>query len=74
MGVPVKERGLCWYHRLSCRSYYNSLNQLVIDITRTENKEIEHSLRVRPSRCFFPPSFEGKVKYMRLSVATDTCG
>ena len=44
MGVARKvKRGLCWYPVSLGRSYYNSLNQLVIDITRTENKEIEHS-------------------------------
>ena len=35
MGVARKvKRGLCWYPVSLGRSYYNSLNQLVIDITR----------------------------------------
>ena len=69
MGVARKvKRGLCWYPVSLGRSYYNSLNQLVIDITRTENKEIEHSFEFGRPVCFFHQSFEGKVKYMDLTV------
>ena len=65
MGVARKvKRGLCWYPVSLGRSYYNSLNQLVIDITRTENKEIEHSFEFGRPVCFFHQSFEVKVKYM----------
>lgn len=65
MGVARKvKRGLCWYPVSLGRSYYNSLNQLVIDITRTENKEIEHSFEFGRPVWFFHQSFEGKVKYM----------
>lgn len=34
-------QGLCWYPVTPGRSYYNSLNQLVIEIERTEDREIE---------------------------------
>ncbi|MDE6163011.1 MAG: helicase, partial [Bacteroides sp.] len=65
MGVARKvKRGLCWYPVSLGRSYYNSLNQLVIDITRTENKEIEHSFEFGRPVCFFHQSLEGKVRYM----------
>ena len=61
MGVARKvKRGLCWYPVSLGRSYYNSLNQLVIDITRTENKEIEHSFAVRPSCLLFHPVIRRK--------------
>ena len=70
MGVARKvKRGLCWYPVSLGRSYYNSLNQLVIDITRTENKEMEHSFEFGRPVCFFHQSFEGKVKYMNF-IAT----
>ena len=36
-------QGLCWYPVTPGRSYYNSLNQLVIEIERTEEREIEHN-------------------------------
>jgi len=70
MGVARKvKRGLCWYPTSPGRSYYNSLNQLVIDITRTENKEIEHSFEFGRPVCFFRQSFDGKVSYMNF-IAT----
>lgn len=70
MGVARKvKRGLCWYPVSLGRSYYNSLNQLVIDITRTENKEIEHSFEFGRPVCFFHQSLEGKMKYMNF-IAT----
>ena len=70
MGVARKvKRGLCWYPTSPGRSYYNSLNQLVIDITRTENKEIEHSFEFGRPVCFFRQSFDGKVNYMNF-IAT----
>lgn len=70
MGIARKvKRGLCWYPVSPGRSYYNSLNQLVIDITRTENKEIEHSFEFGRPVCFFHQSLEGKMKYMNF-IAT----
>ena len=36
MGITRKiKRGLCWYPLLVGRSYYNSLNQLVVEVIRT---------------------------------------
>ena len=70
MGVTRKvKRGLCWYPVSLGRSYHNSLNQLVIDITRSENKEIEHSFEFGRPVCFFHQSFDGKMKYMNF-IAT----
>lgn len=70
MGIARKvKRGLCWHPVSPGRSYYNSLNQLVIDITRTENKEIEHSFEFGRPVCFFHQSLEGKMKYMNF-IAT----
>lgn len=70
MGIARKvKRGLCWYPVALGRSYYNSLNQLVIDITRSENKEVEHSFEFGRPVCFFHQSFDGQVKYMSF-VAT----
>ena len=45
MGIARKvKQGLCWYPATPGRSYYNSLNQLVIEITHTEDTDIEHNL------------------------------
>lgn len=70
MGIARKiKRGLCWYPVSTGRSYYNSLNQLVIDITRTDNKEIEHNFEFGRPVCFFRQTYDGKVKYL-TSIAT----
>ena len=43
MGIGRKvKRGMCWYPLSVGRSYYNSLNQLVIEVERREDKDIEH--------------------------------
>lgn len=70
MGIARKvKRGLCWYPVTPGRSYYNSLNQLVIDITRSENQEVEHSFEFGRPVCFFRYTYDEKVKYMNF-VAT----
>lgn len=70
MGVARKvKRGLCWFPISLGRSYHNSLNQFVIEITRTENKEIEHGFEFGRPVCFFYQSFDGKVKYLNF-IAT----
>ena len=61
MGIARKvKRGLCWYPVSLGRSYYNSLNQFVVDITRSENKEIEHSFEFGRPVSFFPPVIRRK--------------
>lgn len=62
------KRGLCWYPVSLGRSYYNSLNQFVVDITRSENKEIEHSFEFGRPVSFFHQSFDGKVKYLNFTA------
>ena len=50
-------QGLCWYPVTPGRSYYNSLNQLVIEIERTEDPV-----------CFFTADISGKFKYLDFSA------
>lgn len=70
MGVARKvKRGLCWYPAYPGKSYYNSLNQLVIEILRNEDKEIEHAFEFGRPVCFFRQSFDGKVAYMNFTAA-----
>ena len=65
MGIARKvKRGICWCPVSLGRSYYNSLNQFVVDITRSENKEIEHSFEFGRPVSFFHQSSDGKVKYL----------
>ena len=69
MGVARKvKRGLCWYPATPGRSYYNSLNQLVIEITHTENTDIEHNFEFGHPVCFFRQSADGKITYMNFTV------
>lgn len=70
MGIARKvKRGLCWYPSTAGRSYYNSLNQLVIEITHTENTDIEHNFEFGRPVCFFRQSADGKITYMNF-IAT----
>lgn len=69
MGVARKvKRGLCWYPAVPGRSYYNSLNQLVIEITHTENTDIEHNFEFGRPVCFFRQSADGKITYMNFTA------
>lgn len=68
MGVARKvKRGLCWYPATAGRSYYNSLNQLVIEITRSEDTDIEHNFEFGRPVCFFRKSADGKITYMSFT-------
>ena len=69
MGVARKvKRGLCWYPAATGRSYYNSLNQLVIEITHTEDTDIEHNFEFGRPVCFFRQSADGKITYMNFTA------
>ena len=54
MGIPRKvRRGLCWFPVRVDQSYYNSLNQLVVEVYRTRDFDIEHSFEYGKPVCFF---------------------
>ena len=61
-------QGLCWYPVAPGRSYYNSLNQLVIEIERTGDREIEHNFEYGRPVCFFTADSSGKFKYLDFSA------
>ena len=70
MGVSRKvKRGLCWYPVTPGRSYYNSLNQLVIEITHTEDTDIEHNFEFGRPVCFFRKGYDDKITYFN-SIGT----
>ncbi len=77
MGVARKvKRGIAWYPLNVGRSYYNSLNQLVVEVSRTEDTNIEHNFEYGRPICFFTQTLEGKVKLLNfhstVSYADDT--
>ena len=60
MGVERKvKRGDAWYPVRAGRSYYNSLNQLVMELYRTGDKEIEHNFEYGRPVCFFQMRDDG---------------
>lgn len=64
MGVARKvKRGMCWFPCKAGRSFYNSLNQLVIEITRSEDTDIEHGFEYGKPVCFFKQSATGNLTY-----------
>lgn len=72
MGIKRKvHRGLCWYPVTAGRSYYNSLNQLVVEIMNENNgeEEIEHSFEYgRPVQFF---SFNAKYVEDKIKDKSD---
>lgn len=70
MGIGRKiKRGMCWYPLNVGRSYYNALNQLVVEVERREDKDIEHVFEYGRPVCFFSQDLSGKLSYLNF-VAT----
>lgn len=61
-------RGICWYPVAPGRSYYNSLNQLVIEIERVEDRETEHNFEHGRPVCFFTTDSLGKPRFLDFSA------
>lgn len=69
MGIARKvKRGIAWYPLNVGRSYYNSLNQLVVEVFRTEDSDIEHNFEYGRPVCFFTQNLEGKVKFLNFTA------
>lgn len=70
MGIGRKiKRGMCWYPLNLGRNYYNALNQLVIEVERREDRDIEHQFEYGRPVCFFTQDVSGKLNYLNF-VAT----
>ena len=62
MGIGRKiKRGMCWYPVSLGRSYYNALNQFVVEVERREDKDIEHLFEYGRPVCFFTALPGGKL-------------
>ena len=69
MGIARKvKRGIAWYPLNVGRSYYNSLNQLVVEVFRTEDSDIEHNFEYGRPICFFTQNLEGKLKFLSFTA------
>ncbi len=65
MGVGRKvKRGMCWYPLDIGRSYYNALNQLVVEVERREDRDVEHLFEYGRPVCFFTQDVLGKLTYL----------
>ncbi|MDD7163524.1 MAG: helicase, partial [Sodaliphilus sp.] len=54
LGVRRKvKRGDCWLPLSIGRSYYNSLNQLVVEVFRTADTDVEHNFEFGRQVMFF---------------------
>lgn len=62
VGRKVK-RGDCWWPVRVGRSYYNSLNQLVVEVYRNEDEEIEHNFEYGRQVMFFRTSGNDSITY-----------
>ena len=70
MGIGRKiKRGMCWYPLNIGRNYYNALNQLVVEVERREDKDIEHQFEYGRPVCFFTQDASGKLNYLHF-IAT----
>lgn len=68
MGVGRKvKRGDCWFPVSVGRSYYNSLNQLVVEIMRSEDSEIEHNFEYGRQVMFFAQSGLDDISYFKFT-------
>lgn len=68
MGLQRKiKRGDAWYPLRVGRNYYNSLNQMAIEVYRLGDNEIEHNFEFGRPVCFFTTNEEGKIKYFNFT-------
>ena len=65
MGIGRKvKRGMCWFPVRTGRSYYNSLNRLVVEIYRIEDHEITHNFEPGRAVCFCREDGSGQITYL----------
>ena len=68
MGLQRKvKRGDAWFPLRVGKSYYNSLNQLAVEVHRTADNDIEHNFEFGRPVTFFTASDGGKIKYFNFS-------
>lgn len=67
MGVASKvRRGLCWFPIRTRKNYYNSQDQIVLEIERTEATEVEHQFEPGKPVCFFAQDAAQMLTYMNF--------
>ena len=60
-------RGICWHPLSIGRSYYNSLNQFVVEVHRTEHLDTEHHFEYGRPLMFFDADIEHtRIRYLNF--------
>ena len=67
LGRKVK-RGDCWWPIAVGRSYYNSLNQLVVEVSRKEDTDIEHNFEYGRQVMFFHVDSSDNISYFKFAA------
>ena len=68
MGLQRKiKRGDAWFPIKLGKNYYNSLNQLAIEVERLDDNEIEHNFEFGRPVCFFSVDDKKNIKYLKSS-------
>jgi superfamily I DNA and/or RNA helicase len=62
------KRGDCWFPLSAGRCYYNSLNQFMLEVARTEDQDIEHNFEFGRPVCFFTADKDDKLKYFNFTA------
>ena len=70
MGIGRRvKRGDCWWPVVTGRSYYNSLNQPVIELYRSSDEaEVEHNFEYGRSVAFFTVSATDDITYFNITA------
>lgn len=67
IGKRIRE-GVCWYPVGVGRSYYNSLNQLTLEVERREDRETESVFEYGRPVCFFKTAADGNLHYFNFTA------
>ena len=68
-GIPKRiQQGVCWFPVKLVADRYNSLNQLTVEVTRTETEETEHSFEYGCPVCLFRISADRQIRYFNFSA------
>lgn len=62
------QQGMCWYPVAVNGNRYNSLNQLTVEVERTEPDEIDHAFEYGRPVCFFTVGSDGTLRYLNFSA------
>ena len=69
MGLQRKvKRGDAWYPLKMGKSYYNSLNQLVVEVVRQGDEEIEHNFEFGRPVVFFRIDGQNQIHYFNFTA------